>query len=513
MTSEREKAVRIVRKTKRAITFLLVIILLAGCGTNAKKNDRVQITLLAKDSWYSNVDYSQSEIINRVFQNSGYDISLKLRNPSSYYDDVRGIILSGNVNADIVQIPDLDTNMDYINSGAFVALDEYLQYMPNFSRYLEENKDIKAALTTDQGHIYYVPQIVLTKSYVPCIMYNKIWLEKLGVDEPETLDEFVKLLRMFKANDMNGNGNTADEIPMSIMESFLPYMFGPAFGLDLVNGFYTDEDNVVHYAYYESEQYKKYLQFLNSLYEEGLLESGYTSLTRDDIAGRCKNDTTGVTFDYSWQMSTLYSIQYDSYNGEEGIFCGAKPLSGEYEGYYIGRSAISGFFGVNSRSKNVVEAVKVLDYLISDECQELYCFGIEGKTYTVDGQGNKKFTEAARDDVYMQQLGINPSCLPSRQSEEATDLLLPAWHSKKDKELQKYVKEGFPFIFATKGESQAIQGYVNYISKYVATQQVAFITGKADFDSFDIYIESLRSMNIEELIAIKQTQYLRYIRR
>lgn len=502
-----------VKRIKKFMAFLLAAVLLAGCVSNENKNDKAQITMLAKASWYSSVDYSQSEIINKAFENSGYDIKLKLRNPSSYYDDVRGIILDGSVNADIVQIPDMDTNMDYINAGAFIALDEYFEYMPNFSRYLEENKDIKAALTTDQGHIYYVPQIVLTKRYVPCIMYNKNWLEKLGVDEPETLEEFVALLRLFKANDMNGNGDTKDEIPMSLLESFLPYIFGPAFGLDLVNGFYVDDDGIVHYAYYESEKYKKYLEFLNSLYEEGLLESGYTSVTRDDIAGRCKNDTTGVIFDYSWHMSTLYSNQYDSYDGEEGIFYGAKPLSGEYEGYYIGRSAISGFFGVNSRSENIVDTVKVLDYLMSDECQELYCFGIEGKTYTVDKNGNKQFTEAAKDDQYMQRLGINPGCLPSRQSEEATDLLLPSWHSSLDKELQKYVKEGFPFIFATKGESQAMQGYINYISKYVATQQVAFITGKADLDSFDIYIESLISMNVEELIAIKQTQYSRYIRK
>lgn len=502
-----------VKRIKKFMVFLLAIVLLAGCGAKKNKDEKVKITLLGKASWYSNVDYTQSKIINTAIQNSGYDINLKLRDPSSYYDDVRGIILDGSVSADIVQIPDMDTNMDYINVGAFVALDEYLEYMPNFSKYLEENKDIKAALTTDQGHIYYVPQLVLTKSYVPCIMYNKNWLEKLGVDEPETLEEFVELLRLFKANDMNGNKDTTDEIPMSILEPFLPYIFGPAFGLDLVNGFYADDDGVVHYAYYESEKYKKYLEFLNLLYEEGLLESGYTSLTRDDIAGRCKNDTTGVIFDYSWHMSTLYSSQYDSYNGEEGVFYGAKPLSGEYEGYYIGRSAISGFFGVNSKSENIVDAVKALDYLMSDECQELYCFGIEGETYTVDENGNKQFTEVAKNDQYMQQLGINPGCLPSRQSEEATDLLLPSWHSSLDKELQKYVKEGFPFIFATKGESQVIQGYINYISNYVATQQMAFITGKADLDSFDIYIESLRSMNVEEIIAIKQTQYSRYIRK
>lgn len=503
------------RQVKRVMTGMLLMIFLTvcniGCNVGGQAAQKEKVTFLAKDSWYSEVDYSQAEIIRQVFDHSGYDIELKLRNPSSYYDDVRSMILGGKVNTDIVQLPDMDANMEYIDADAFVALDAYLEYMPNFRKYLEENRDIKATLTTENGHIYYVPQIVLTKSYVPCIMYNKEWLKKAGVDEPQTLAEFVDLLRWFQKNDMNGNHDSSDEVPMSIMENFLPYLFGPAFGLDLVNGFYADADNVVHYAYYESEQYQEYLKFLHMLYQEGLLESGYTSVTRDDIVNRCKNNTTGIIFDYSWHMSTLYSAQYPNYNGEEGIFCGAKPLSGEYEGYYVARSAVSGFFGVNRSSKNIIAAVKVLDYLISDACQELYCFGIEGKTYAIDSQGNKSFTEAAKNDMYMQQLGINPSCLPSRQSEEATDLLLPVWHSKIDKELQLYVKEGFPFMFATKQEAKAIQGYENYIAKYVAAQQAAFITGKADMKSFDTYIEVLQSMNIKDLIAVKQAQYDRYL--
>ena len=77
---------------------------------------------------------------------------------------------------------------------------------------------------------------------------------------------------------MNGNGDPNDEIPMSIMAEHIPYMFGPAFGLDLVSGFYADDNGQVHYAYGESEQYKAYLEFLNGLFQEGLLAVSYTHL-------------------------------------------------------------------------------------------------------------------------------------------------------------------------------------------------------------------------------------------
>ena len=100
---------------------------------------------------------------------------------------------------------------------------------------------------------------------------------------------------------------------MSLMNAFLPYAFGPAFGMDLVSGYYADDQGVVHYGPYEKEAYKAYLTFLNGLYKEGLLEQEFASLDRDQIVARCANDQTGATFDYSWQMSTLYSAQYDSY--------------------------------------------------------------------------------------------------------------------------------------------------------------------------------------------------------
>ena len=45
--------------------------------------------------------------------------------------------------------------------------------------------------------------------------------------------------------DMNDNGDASDEIPMSVTKEFLPYMFGPAFGLDLVSGFQADENGNV----------------------------------------------------------------------------------------------------------------------------------------------------------------------------------------------------------------------------------------------------------------------------
>lgn len=491
-------------------TMLMVICMTTACSVKNKNNTAgVHISILAKNSQYTDVDYESTEVIRKVSENSGYDIEWKLRQPDSYYDVVRELILNGDTLADIIQLPDMDMNMEYINTGKFVCLDEYLDYMPNYKKFLQSNPDIKASLTTDTGHIYYVPQTVLTYNYVPCVMYNQEWLKKAGKSEPQTLDELVELLRIYKSEDMNDNGYSTDEIPLSIIPDFIPYMFGPAFGLDLSTGFLVDDYGNVSYSYSDSVNYRKYLEFVNDLYEEGLIEKDYEKCTRDIIKERCSRNITGVTFDYSWHMSMLYSAQYNEYNGDTPVFKGGVPLSGEHQGFYIGRNAVSGIFGV-TKTDNVISAVKVLDYLISDYNEDMYCFGIDGVSYCIDDEGNKVFMDAAKDDAFIQKLGVNPICVPSRQSVAATDMLLPEWHIRLDKQLAKYVRKPLPFMYVSSSDVDKNNGYINYISKYVDDEENDFITGRQSLSSFDAYLNTLDNMGIKEITSIKQKQYNLY---
>lgn len=487
----------------------------AGAATEAQESGSNTVSILAQNSWYSTVDFATAPIIKEVEKRAGVTIDWTLISPTNYKDSVMPMLASGTDLPDIVELPDLDPNMNYLSSGLFVPLDEYMDQMPNYKKWLDENPTVKASLTANDGHIYYVPQTVVTNNYQPCMMINQKWLDKIGKEIPKTLDEFVEVLRAFKEQDMNGNGDPSDEIPMSLMgnntPSYLHYAFGPAFGLDLVSGFYADEDGKVHYGYAEGEQYKNYLEFVHQLYEEGLLEVEFTTLTRDQVTERCANDLTGVTFDFSWQMSQLYSAQYPDYNGEEGIMVGMPPLSGEYEGFYVARQPYSNIFGVSAKSGNVENAVRFLDFAMSEECQELYVWGIEGESYVVNEDGSKAYTEKASDSMWLQSLGINPGCLPSQQSVEATDVLLPQWHVEIDKELEQYMKEPWPFIYATEEEASIVSQYLVDITTYVEEMHVAFVTGTTSLDTYDSYLESLKSMNLEEILKVRQAQYDRYL--
>lgn len=476
------------------------------------KEDGASLKILAQTSNYTNVDIASAEIVETVIANAGISVDWQLVDYNNYADSVGPMLTTGAVDADIILLPDQDVNQTYIKSGMFVALDEYFAAMPNFSKWLDENPVIKAEITAEDGHIYYVPGTNVGKDYQPVLMYNQKWLDEAGMKAPENLDDFVALLRYFKENDMNGNGDATDEIPMSIMADFLPYMFGPAFGLDLVSGFQADDKGNVTYAYADSENFKAYLEFLNGLYAEGLLEVEYTSLDRDQVIERISNDLTGVAFDFSWAMSMMYSNVLPYYDGTAATaFVGAAPLSGTHEGYYVGRVELGNMFGVNASSKNVELACKFLDYAMSEPCQTMYQWGIEGESYTVDANGNKSYTEQASDNDWLQQLGINPSFVfPAQQSVVSTDALVADWHAECNAWQEQFVVDPWPFIYSTVDESEVINTYMVDIETYVNENATAFITGTKSLDNFDSYIEGLSALKLQETLDVKQKQYSRY---
>lgn len=484
-----------------------------GEGPITKEGGSIKI--LAQTSNYSNVDITKAPIVLKVFEEAGVEPDWQLIDYNSYEAEASKLISSGVTDADVIKIPDSDPNQVYIKSGLFVPLDEFFDYMPNYTKWLSENPVEKAELTAEDGHIYYVPGINVADDYQPCLMYNQVWLDKAGLKAPATLDEFVEMLRYYKANDMNGNGDASDEIPMSIMEEFLPYMFGPAFGLDLVSGFQADEKGNVTYAYADSENYKKYLEFLNGLYTEGLLEENFTALDRDQVIDRISKDLTGVAFDYSWAMSMMYSNVLPYYDGTTATaFVGVAPLSGESRGFYVGRNSLAGMFGVSTKSSHIELAVKFLDYAMSEHCQDYYQWGIEGESYIINADGSRQYTEKGNDNDWLQQFGINPAFVfPAAQSVEATDILVADWHAKINRELRQYIKNPWPEIYATSKESDTVNLYMPDVQAAVDASAVGFITGQKDIEKeFDSYISELESLNLDEIIEVKQAQYNRYLK-
>lgn len=126
-------------------------------------------------------------------------------------------------------ISQTDAN-SYGAEGYFLPINEYLAYAPNLSAVLEEYPDYEAAITAPDGNIYGLSRInagqgadieLANRQWI-----KQTWLDNLGLDYPETIEDFYNVLVAFRDEDANGNGDPNDDIPTGNCVVALQSAFG-----------------------------------------------------------------------------------------------------------------------------------------------------------------------------------------------------------------------------------------------------------------------------------------------
>lgn len=202
-------------------------------------------------------------------------------------------------------IPDLLFNAtvdaDYVTyKGLFKELTGLLEHAPNIQAMFAEEPDTMALAKTMEGEIYGLPKFQGKWPDTNTVMFiNKVWLDKLGLEVPKTLTELKTALLAFRDNDVNGNGDASDEVPMDFNGWFggaygLHNLIG-TWGIQLTNWAYDSyfaEEGIVK-AFAVDERYKAMMIYLADLYDEGLINenaitndySMFQSLSRGDGDG------------------------------------------------------------------------------------------------------------------------------------------------------------------------------------------------------------------------------------
>lgn len=148
---------------------------------------------------------------------------------------------------------------------------------------------------------------------------------------------------------------------------------------------------------------------------------------------------------------------------------------------------------------------------MSEPNQEMYVWGLKGESYTVDSDGTKQYTKKASDNTWLQQLGINPAqVLPAHQSVEATNALVAPWHAKQDAYIAQFVRDPWPFIYATEDEAALSSQYMVDIQTYVDEMAVSFITGTTPLSQYQAYVDALQRMHLPDMLKIRTAQYERF---
>ncbi|MDR0568945.1 MAG: extracellular solute-binding protein [Spirochaetaceae bacterium] len=441
---------------------------------------------------------------------------------------------------------------DYGSKGAFIELDKYLanaDTAPYFFKIPEEDrKAYRQHITSSDGHIYQLARFEPeTWNLTPNRQYiNKTWLDKLGLPIPATTEEFRQTLLAIKNGDPNGNGKQ-DEIGISgwfrgtygenplqaIINAFVFYnqnATGPLLALD------SSGRTVI--APFTDPNFRKALQYLNTLYRDGTLSASLFTNDQQQFRAELNNNPAIVAFTTAGSISNWPQASTDK-NVNFAEMRMMPPLKGP-DG--VGYSAFIGFIPnsttfITAKSKNPDLAFKVMDSMLEHTISIIQRFGEEGVDWTRDPEILK--TES---NAYV-EMGIYPSL----SIVEMTDIWnAPAnkyWHNQGPRyasmqqgntrgsvlapfkpdsyaamvngynyeyNLNAHPEHILPQLKYTAAEAeQNIEPVVN-INDYVLQAIAEFTTGARDInntDQWNRYLQDLKNMGLETWLKNAQTAY------
>lgn len=418
-------------------------------------------------------------------------------------------------------IPDLTVYMSESilkYTKAFAPLNDLIaQYAPSYQKLMDENPGLRRDITAADGNIYTIQSKAGIK-FANAVIIRQDWLDKLGLEAPATLDDYYNMLKAFKEQDPNGNGE-ADEIPLVLDGSRTRYydlsasnmgFFTMAYGV--VEDFMLSEDGSEVIFGAVQPQMKEALTYLNKLYAEGLLDAEY--LTRDDTS------TAGLMQDSKAGMYTAWGIAVDDVGSikdptaELNIILPPIGVDGTMRISSQMRQTRSNAAAVSKDSKVKEHIMSIWDYVFSDEGTRLINFGVEGVNYEMaDGKPkylDQYFNGEESGLTMLRKDGIN-SWIPHNQLKEAECGRASQKFSDAIDLYEPFIIDAVPDLKFTEEEKSTITSvYTSEIKTYMDETLDSFITGKMPLDQFDAYVEQMNKMGLPDILKIYNDAFARY---
>jgi putative aldouronate transport system substrate-binding protein len=472
-------------------------------GSSPVSQETLTISWLCDYSGVAAQDVNIEDMVwvKEILRRANVKLDTEILTPSVYSDVVLPRLAAGKDLPDVIKLPKKDTDMSYIKSGIFADLTEmYEKYGYNLRERFKDNPTIPAQISTPEGKMYYVPVINMSLDYIPAISIQRRWLETLDLKTPETTDEFYNVMKSFKDNDPNGN-KEKDEVP------YLGEQLSRFTSLWGVNAaFYADKDGTVKYGGV-TEGYKAYLTYWNKMYKEGLLYNEFASVTEDIKRKLLANDCIGALLTYpnvNLTYSQIIDPTYD-YNNEKMILTPIDPPEGPYgDRFYWGNDPSSAHFAISRDCKNPEAVFCFLDYLYSEEANDLLYFGIEGEDYVIEGGEKVIDLEKRNIPDWAAKMGNNFGGFPRILLAIHRDMVYPPEVKINNERLRAFNRLPLLSTFYLADEIEAIQLYSADLNTYRSEMELSFITGIEDIEKFDDYVKTVENMGLKELTRVYQ---------
>lgn len=403
-----------------------------------------------------------------------------------------------------------------------VPVDDYMneECMPNYYSLLETRPNFKKQMIATDGHIYSISRAwEIGYDSGGHFFINKQWLDNLGLEIPETMEEFENALRAFKEQDPNGNGQ-ADEIPLELVlkddaSCAVTNLFGIFGQLDVPSHLVLENDKVIFSA--AQDGYRKGLEWINRAYKDGLIDAEAFSHDMSTYYAKIKGGNIGCFI--GWRLTSMAH----SFEGmEEQFVCmdppkadGADPVW-----YRTEAAAMIGGAAITIANQHVPETIAWLDFLMEPDIAFQARQGILGVYQDINEEG--KFVVKSNPDgsqVYTNE-EVNADCPgPGGLFFLTSDVIkekynLASVHLEKYpycEQYEKYLCAQSPDLISRGRLSQKDRDtntrLKTDIEKFVDESTIQFISQGVTDSSWENYLNTLNAMGLEEYVALNQKSY------
>jgi putative aldouronate transport system substrate-binding protein len=398
-------------------------------------------------------------------------------------------------------------------------------YAPNFMKLVAEEPRIGKEPATDDGRFYGFPCLRwnLSMKGVWGFIVREDWLKKVGmtVDQLTTIDDIHTMLVKFRDEDPNGNG-IKDEVPMSARQLANFEMGRTLLWWGLSYDYYV-KDGKVSYGPYD-QKYKEAVTTLNQWYNEGLIDPDYTTKDLAQTDAMILNHLSGFYFGESGGNTMKYMRAWETTQPEAQLIGIQYPIEKEgatrYTNYHdLLYNGVA--LGISKNNKFPIESVQFMDWGYSPEGQLLQTFGIEGLTYEMN-DGKPLLTEYVTknpDSLSIDEV-LAKHCLGSLQGPYAYHplirdqrMLFYDWQRTSLDRWAEAVDIQLPKVTLTSEEYKEFNKIKGDIQSYRDEMFDKFVTGREPLSNLDAYFEKMKSLGVEEAIALQQAAYDRFAAR
>ncbi|MFS0726593.1 extracellular solute-binding protein [Paenibacillus sp. 1P07SE] len=477
-------------------------------------------------------DYKTNEYSKWLEEQTNIEVEWEVAQPSDGEQILNLALASGDY-------PDVILNfgvspskmMVYGGQGVFLPLNDLIDtYGYGAKQMYESVPGSEEVITAPDGNIYGLPRVDMNPhSMTPQRMWIYTpWLEKLGLEMPETTEEFYEVLKAFKTQDPNGNG-IADEVPLAastngwfaqiddfLMNAFILNEKGNDNNYLLINDGVLDVN-------FNKPEWKEGLLYLHRLYSEGLLMP--ESFTQDNTQLKRLAENPDVPILGAFPKGVVTEVVM--LNGDRwSDYKTVPPLTGPdglkitpYKPFPIHQ----GQFIVTSACEDPAVCYRWGDMMMTEEFTMRGINGRPGEEWREAEPGElglngeqgtwmKLQVYPGVQNVYWANQGpmvqpapmraglvVNKGELAQVLFEEATTKYFP--HASAEDQVVP------PLTF---NEEQAVEiaDLQQTITDYVVETMTRAITGDIDIEKeWDSYLQQLENLNIERFVELKQEAY------